>query len=365
MARALRTRSSSVALLAAGLVVTATACGTDTGSESSGGDGLTKVLAAPPAPVPGGFPSYWLAEGYGFFEAECLDVEMVDPGQAATPALRTDRLDIAGIGMTELVPLAAADEDMGVKAFMATDVLSMIFVTFEDSGFTSIADLKGQKIGINEPHDEIDAQILLSSAGLEPGDYEIVPVGEDRAALLAMERGDVPVFMAAIRGAKTVLPGLASKPIRILQNESLDQYYNGTVVATDKFLEENRDTAVRFARALARAMVWQWENPDLSAEILLEQAPEAADNVEKMSESLQVGSAHHQPVYDDQMTIDGDLVQGYVDLVSELGLIEESFDASGIYTTDLMDEILDFDIEAEKAAARSATEAPAIERSCG
>jgi hypothetical protein len=65
------------------------------------------------------------------------------------------------------------------------------------------------------------------------------------------------------------------------------------------------------------------------------------------------------------MTIDGDLVQGYVDLVSELGLIEESFDASGIYTTDLMDEILDFDIEAEKAAARSATEAPAIERSCG
>ncbi len=358
-----RTRSASLAALTAGLMVAASACGTDRGA--AGADGLTKVLVAPPAPVPGGFPSYWLAEGYGFFAAECLDVEQVDPGQAATPALRTGRLDIAGIGMTELVPLAAAEPDLGVKAYMSTDVLSMIFVTFEDSGFTSIADLKGQRIGINEPHDEIDAQILLASAGLEPGDYEIVPVGEDRAALLAMERGDIPAFMAAVRGARTVLPGLASKPIRILQNESLDQYYNGVVVATDEFLEENRDTAVRFARAMARSMIWQWENPDLSGEILIEMAPEAAENAEKMSESLQVGSAHHQSVYEAQMTVDGDLVQGYVDLVTELGLIEEAFDASDIYTDDLMDDILDFDIEAEKAAARQATERPTLERSCG
>ena len=349
----------------------ATACGgggsdADEGSSGdSGGGGMTEVRTAAPAPVPPGFPSYWLAEGYGFYAEECLDVEQVDPGQAAAASLQTDRLDMAGIDFATAVPMAAGQGDAGVRAFMVTDLQPFLFVTFEDSGLESIADLEGKTIGINEPHDETDARFLLSSAGLSEGDYELVPVGEDRPALLALERGDVAAFMGAFRGANTSLPDLASKPLKLLETESSTRPYHGAVMATEQYLEENRETAVGFGRALVRAMIWQWENPELSAEIMMEQSPESAEDVEQMQEFLEVGSAYHQPLYDDMFRFSGERLQDYVDNAAELGVIEESFDASTLYTDDLIDDILDFDVEAEKEAAREATEAPPVEADCG
>lgn len=355
------------------LALTATACadGTDAPAEGSpaadGGDtdpadggAPTALTVAAPAPVPGGFPAYWLAEGLGFYEEEGLDVTLESPDTMIAP-LETGRLDLAGVSFSDTIPPLAEGQEHSVKAFMVTDLFPFLAVTFEDSGVESLEDLRGARIGINEPHDDTDARFLLASGGLGPDEYELIPVGQDTAALLAMESGNIDAFVAAFRQSSTSLQDIASKPIRLLAGELSDGgYYLSGPSASEQFLEENRDVAVRFGRAIAKAIFWQYENPGLAAEVLLEVAPESAESVEQMTEYLEVTNDWHGPVYDEMFEIDESRLQTYLDTWSDLGLIDEgAVEPSQLFTDDLIEEIMDFDVQAVRSEAAAATVSPA------
>ena len=332
--------------------------GQSTDSPEGGDEGeadLTAITVAATAPVPAGFPAYWLAEGYGFYEEEGLDVDLTSPTGSPPSLLLSGRLDIAGVQF-DYIPQGAEEDRL--KIFMHTDLMPWVLVTFEDSRIDEIADLQGETIGINEPDDEGEAQFLLASGGLFPGDYELVPVGEDTASLIAMERGEVAAFMGAFRGANTYLPDEASRPLRLLENPR-GAFPGSGPMATVDFLEDNRDVAAAFGRALARAIIWQQENPELSAEVLLGMVPETAEDVEQMTLFLELANDwHSEPYEDDMLRIDEEEVSEYIDTWVELGFIEEPYDPSRIMTNDLYDDIFDFDVEAEQEQARNATSPP-------
>ena len=309
------------------------------------------VRFAPTAPLPIYWPYYYVADALGFYEEENIDVEFVNAQTAVQQALLAGRLDVSGTGL-DYIPQAPTFDDPP-KWYMNVDKYLWLMVTLADSEFRTAQDLEGGRIGINEPHDTLDADFLMGAAGVPQGEYELIPVGQDRAALVALERGEIDAFVTAGAVSVAALKDFTDSDLRVIENPVAEDYYNtGNMVTLDR-LENERDVAVRFGRAVAKGMIWTWENPQATGELVYEMIPESAESAEQAVELVEAGNEANRASYEDRGRMDLEIYQDMVDTHAEVGLIDESYDASILFTNDLIDDIWDFDVEAEIEAARN------------
>jgi NitT/TauT family transport system substrate-binding protein len=315
------------------------------------GDPVT-VSFAPTAPLPVYWPYYYIAEPLGFYEDEGIEIVFENVQTAVQQSLLSGRLTFSGTGL-DYIPQAPTLDDPP-KWFMNVDRYLWVMVTLADSEFQSAADLEGGVIGINAPHDTLDADFLMGAAGVEQGAYELVPVGEDLQALVQLEDGAIDAFVTAGAVSVAAIRDFTDTELRIIENEAAESYYNvGSMLRLDQ-LENERDLAVRFGRAVARGMVWTWENPEATGRLIYEMFPdEAAESEEQAIRLIEAGNEANQASYDERGAMELDVYQEMVDKHAEQELIDESYDASILFTNELIDDIWDFDLEAEAEAARS------------
>lgn len=341
-------RSVAVLATASMLLMTAACGGSD---DDTTEDGLRALKVAPTVPGPLYWSFYWSADALGFYEDEGLDVEII-PVEASVPqAILSGQLDIGGVG-SDFIPQGADLEEL--NWFMMTDAYLFQALVPGDSEFTSVADLAGKKIGINDPHDEFDAEFILTSNGIERGDYELVPTGEAVQNAQAVLDGQVDAIINPVgSGWLQINEAFPDAGFRILENPGTEGFYNTGLITTDEMIEDERDTVVAFGRAIAKAMIWMHENPELTAEKVLEVEPNAAESVEEAVAGVTRAAEFNTAIYDERGEINVDIIQDEIDLTASLGLLEETYDAEAIIDTSLWEEIWDFDVEAEIEAARA------------
>lgn len=313
---------------------------------------LVEVTFAPTAPLPIYWPYFYIAEPLGFYEDEGIDIEFVNVQTAVQQSLLSGRLTFSGTGLDYIPQAPTLGEDIP-KWFLNVDRYLWVMVTFADSDIASAADLRGGVIGINEPHDTLDAEFLMGAAGVPPGEYELLPVGEDRAALVQLEQGEIDAFVTAGAVSVEALRDFSDRELRIIANASAESYYNVGTMLTVPQLENDRDLAVRFGRAVARGMVWAWENPQASGELIYEMFPESAENVEQAVRLIEAGNVANRASYEARGAMELDIYQEMVDKHAELGLIDETYDASMLFTNELIEDMWDFDVDAEIERARN------------
>jgi len=312
---------------------------------------LTTVSFAPTAPLPAYWPYYYIADPLGFYEDEGIDIEFENVQTAVQQSLLSGRLTFSGTGL-DYIPQAPTLDDPP-KWFMNVDRYLWVMVTLGDSEFQTAADLEGGTIGINAPHDSLDADFLMGAAGVPQGSYELIPVGEDLPALVQLEEGAIDAFVTAGAVSVAAIRDFTDTELRIIENEVAESYYNvGSMLTIDQ-LENDRDLAVRFGRAVARGMVWTWENPEATGRLIFEMFPESAESEEQAIRLIEAGNEANQASYEARGAMELDVYQDMVDRHADQELIDESYDASILFTNELLDEIWDFDVEAEADAARS------------
>lgn len=328
---------------------------TDTtgGEETSGvvcGDGeTTEVTFAPTAPLPLYWPYYYIADPLGFYEDAGIEISFENVQTAVQQSLMTGRLTFSGTGL-DYIPQAPTLDDPP-KWFMNVDRYLWVMVTLADSDVQSAQDLQGAAIGINEPHDSLDADFMMGAAGVPVGEYELLPVGQDRAALAALEAGDIEAFVTAGAVSVEALRDFTDNELRIIENEAAESYYNvGSMLTVDQ-LNNEPDLAVCFGRAVARGMVWAWENPTATGQLIYEMFPESAESEEQAIRLIEAGNEANLGSYENRGEMELEVLQEMVDTHAELDLIDESYDANILFTNELLDDIWDFDIDAEAEAA--------------
>lgn len=322
------------------------------GESDGGGDGEVDVVRfAPTAPLPAYWPYYYIAEPLGFYEEQNIDFELVNAQTAVQQALLAGRLDISGTGLDYFVQ--APTFDAPPKWYMNVDRYLWVMATFEDSPIESVEDLRGGVIGINEPHDSLDANFMMASAGIPEGEYELVPVGQDQAALVALERGEIDAFVTAGAVSMVALQEQAERPLKAIPNETAESYYNMGNMATLDMLENDRDLAVRFGRAVAKGMIWTWENPQVAGELLYEVAPESADSVEQAIAFVEAGNEANRASYEERGRMESAIVEDMYQKHEDLGFLEDPYDYEILFTNGLIDDIWDFDVDGEIERARS------------
>ena len=135
------------------------------------------------------FAGYYAAKDLGFYEEQCIDIEILEGGVDIVPqtVLAQGGSDFA----ISWVPKALSSREQGAGIVDVAQVFQRsgtLQVAWADSGITSAADFKGKKIGNWGFGNEYEIFAALAQAGLDPAkDVELVQQQFDMLALLNRE----------------------------------------------------------------------------------------------------------------------------------------------------------------------------------
>jgi ABC-type nitrate/sulfonate/bicarbonate transport system substrate-binding protein len=215
---------------------------------AAGAQTLTKMTIA--TGVDPAFSQFYVAKEGGLFEKNGLDVTInTGPsGSAMVPFLVNNQVqaaygsDLAGVINHQVDPNIVAVAD-------GTYLLRWLSVVGRN--VADLDGLKGKKVGIAKgTGSEIFWRRMLEKKGLKEADYKIVDV-EAPEMLAATERGDIDGFAVWEPWPTRTL--MAVKGTKVLQ--TAEGIYNNInfVYMNRGWIESNRETAVKFVRALIEA----------------------------------------------------------------------------------------------------------------
>lgn len=189
------------------------------------------------------------AKELGLFEARGLDVEFteVSTSTLCLSAMISGHVAIcAGVGGVPLVYAVLAGAELaGIAALV--DTMTFSFVGSPE--ITTMAQLKGRRVGINRLGGaaEFAIRYVLADAGLAPSDVEIFQAGRQPARLAALEAGSIqatvmspPAAFVARELGFTLLVDVASLGL---------DYPHNLLIATRAMSREHPQTTRRFLEA--------------------------------------------------------------------------------------------------------------------
>ncbi len=188
-------KQRSVTAMTAGLVglaLISAACGSD---EPAGTEPATACEALEPVSLQlqwftqAQFAGYFAAQDQGFYEAQCLDVTIVEGGVEIVPQTQLANGDVDFA--LAWVPKALASREAGADIVNVAQIYQRsgtLQVSFADSGITSPADFAGKTIGNWGFGNEYEVFAAIGQAGLDPAtDVTLVGQNFDMVALLEGE----------------------------------------------------------------------------------------------------------------------------------------------------------------------------------
>lgn len=306
------------------------------------------------------FMNIEIGEELGFYAEEGIRPTFTHTGgnAAVTSQLDQGRAQVAvGVPSFQLTYAAEGNELPAVNYYEYTYPMKWDIVVASDSDIESISDLDGRTLGLISlgTADELVAKEWLSLSDVDPSNVNLQVVGNGTPAGAAMEQGDIDAFLAW----DTTLGqfDVAGIDYRTLDRpQGLRQVGGFYIQSTPEVLENDRDLAVGFARAVAKGTVFALENPQAAAAIYLEMHPQDVgelsfnDAVDNLVEILQYRMANWEP-YDD-------VAMGHIseeEWQNELefaGVADQISDVDQFFTNELIEEINDFDAEAIRQMAR-------------
>lgn len=227
---------------------------------------VPSIVAAPAAPLhvvrvalsnaSSSNAGVYVADGLGYFARQGLQVEFVHFGESASqiaPALATDRVDIADVGINPAMFNAAKLRGFKVVADKGSLLKGWGFISFvvrKDLAqrITGPADLKGLSIAMTPPGlgtaNGLALSAYLARASLKVEDVHIQPIAfPDQVA--ALSNGAVPVaIMTEPFITLVVKKGIGVRLINL--DEVLPDQQVGAIAYGSKFLAAHRDWAEQF-----------------------------------------------------------------------------------------------------------------------
>jgi NitT/TauT family transport system substrate-binding protein len=292
----------------------------------------------------------------GYFKEEGLEVEVNPmPGAAAAMQLVVGgRADFA-IGNPSGA-MIAIQKGADVR-FFYTSIRGDIFGVAlpAESGMKSLADLKGKTIGVSSfaSGGTNYAKGLMKTIGLESGrDYNIVEVGVGARAAGAYRSKQVAAFSLWDEMYVSLQQGGISFS-NIIRDPRADGHAVGSILAKNADYTARRKTLIGVARAIAKAQLFQYTNPEAAIRIHWKAYPQTAPregvtdvavkrelNVLAVRTALISKNAMKTNKWGD---VPRDVMEKFQAYLVETEVLPKAQDVGTYYTNDLIDEINKFD----------------------
>jgi len=230
------------------VVIAITACGSQT---ASGSQRPLKIAWL----VFSGYGPYFIAQEQGLFEKNNVTVQDVPASTTSEQIidLTSNTADCALVVFSDAVPVA---KNTGLKTVMIIDSTNGADQLIASADVTSVADLKGKRIGAAfNSYSEMFVRQLLAKNGLQPGDVELVNVApEDLVNALGktVDAGHTydPFSSQARAAGYHVIASTADVPNLIFD----------TVICNPSVLNERSQEVRSFVKAWFEAVDWWTAN---------------------------------------------------------------------------------------------------------
>jgi ABC-type nitrate/sulfonate/bicarbonate transport system substrate-binding protein len=195
----------------------------------------------------------YVADAFGYFKDEKLTVELVrfDGGVGSLRASASGAIDLAGSSAEPVLDAIANGADVKIIYTYAPNVDVSFAV---GAGIKTLADLKGKKMGVQEPGGFADVmtRIVIKKAGLDPKDVTFVTT-TTAGRVQALATGTTDTAVLHIDQVKTVQK--QTPTISVLANmwEILTDYQYSVYIVPTQQLKDDPATPECIIRALMKA----------------------------------------------------------------------------------------------------------------
>ena len=208
-----------------------------------------------------------ISEQLGYFKAEGLEVEISDfaGGARALQAVVGGSADVCSGAFEHTINLQSKNQFF--QSFVLQGRAPQIAIGVSNKtmpDYKTLADLKGKKIGVSAPGSSTNmvANLVLSRAGIHPGDVSYIGVGTAAGALTALRSGQID----AMSNTDPVMTMLEQKgEVRIISDtrtlKGSQEVFGGTMPAAclyapAEFIRKNPNTTQALANAIVRGLKW-------------------------------------------------------------------------------------------------------------
>jgi ABC-type nitrate/sulfonate/bicarbonate transport system substrate-binding protein len=192
----------------------------------------------------------WIAQETGIFTRHGFDVDvpLVTGSPRLTQSLIAGDFDYVLVGVTALIRARMQGADPVILA-ATTNYSSQMLLVHPAAGIPRAADVRGRTIGVAQYGSEADTflRIALAKTGVPVEDVQILQTGGHPQTLAAMVSGNLDV---GVLGSAMALTAEQAGMVRLADARQLDVLSpSGTLAATRRTIERDRESVVRFLRA--------------------------------------------------------------------------------------------------------------------
>ncbi|MEU6646932.1 ABC transporter substrate-binding protein [Saccharomonospora sp. NPDC046836] len=331
------------------------------GGSGSGADGgaVSMTLATPTWNA--GIASIAVSQELGYFQEEGLDMNVVLTDSATTQAqqIATGKVATGAVSPEPVVIGRQPGKDLDLTYFMSYYRKNIYGLQVpEDSPITSIADLKGKKVGaISLASASVtQAKIGLEEAGVPADSVTFIAIGTGAQQATAIKNKQVDA-VALLDTSFQLLEnqGIGLRPIEVPGAENLT---SGGLAARAADLESDPDLYEKIGRAVAKGVVFSAANPKAAITILYRSHPESrptglsddeaiASGVKVLQARLANLGADDEPYG----KLDPAALEAGVNYLLAAKLIDQPVAVDSLYDNSLIDKINSFDAAAVRKSA--------------
>lgn len=278
----------------------------------------------------------YVAEKLGYFEAQGLDVEIIEPGDNdSTTLCAAGKAEFAITYQENVTYARTAEEPLPIRAIAA-------IIQHNTSGFVTNA-----AAGINDPKDfegkvyagwqaPSEAAVLEAVMKKYDADFSrLTMVGATGSGLGAMTNGiDI---QWEFEGWSVINDRMQGFEVAYMPVKDLDirlDYYTPVIITSENMLSNDSETVQAFMNAVKQGYEYAIANPEESAEILAEIIPEY--DIAFLKESQKFLSEQYSLDSETWGLMKDEVWDNYTEFMYEYGLINKTIAASEQYTNEFI-----------------------------
>lgn len=277
----------------------------------------------------------YAAKDLGYYKAEGLDVEIVQPSEGGNPQLiAAGKADFA-ISYQEEVTIARS-QDIPVVALAAVIQHNTSgFASPLDKNIKTPRDFVGKTYGgWGSPAETAVLKALMTKYGADFNQLKIVNIG-DADFFASMEKGiDFSWIFYGWTGIEAEQKGMDLNFIELKKEDQAFDYYTPVIIASEAEIAKNPELVTKFMRATAKGYDYAAKSPDKAATILMKNAPELnKDLVVASQKYLAKEYQSDAPRWGEMKT---EVWKGYADFMFNNKLIDKNIDVNKAFTNQFL-----------------------------
>lgn len=278
----------------------------------------------------------YVALDKGYYEAEGLDVEIVEPVDGATATLIAQQKGTFGISYQEDVTIARTSSDpLPIKAIAAIIQHNTSgFVSLADSGIETPADFEGKTYaGWGGPGEMAVLEGCMTQAGKDFSKLNVVIA--DGSGFAALGRScDLMWFFEAWDNVQAEMNGVKLNYMACRDLDERLDYYTPVIITSDAVIESDPEMVKAFLRATEKGYADTIAAPDEAAELLAGYAPNYDPEMLKISQNYLADK--YMEDTDTWGIMKDEVWDNYTGFLVEYGVIGEAIPAAECYTNEFL-----------------------------